>query len=324
MSTPVPVNTSNVPRIDAETWRPTASWEALAARARILQRIREFFVARDVLEVETPILSRAAAPDETIDPLGGAGWYLSTSPETAMKRLIVAGAGPIYQITRAFRAGESGALHNPEFTMLEWYHPGWSWRALMDETVALVQTILGAGAVHEFTFAEAFSRFAGVDPFADSIETLTNALPGPPPEGLDRLELLDLILTERVEPAFAALGGVVLLTRFPAERAAMARIDPGPPATALRFELYAGGVELVNGYQELTDAAEQTARMLAANRKRAAAGRAPLPLDGNFLAALQVGMSDTAGAALGVDRLVMLAIGAQRLAEVIAFPEDRA
>ncbi|GAB0057125.1 Elongation factor P--(R)-beta-lysine ligase [Candidatus Magnetaquicoccaceae bacterium FCR-1] len=324
MSIPVPANTSNVPRIDPETWRPAASPDGWAARARVLRQIREFFFARGVLEVETPILSRFAAPDASLDPIGCALGYLSTSPETAMKRLVAAGSGSIYQITRAFRAGESGPLHNPEFTMLEWYRPGWNWRELIDESVTLALEVLGTTGRHEFTFAEAFTRFAGIDPFADDWATLRNALPGPIPEGLERLELLDLLLTERVEPAFAALDGVVVLTRFPAERAAMAIIDSGPPATALRFELYARGVELVNGYQELTDPDQQEARLLEANAKRAEAGKLKLPIDGNFLDALRVGMPKTAGAALGVDRLVMLAMGAGRLAEVMAFPEDRA
>ncbi|MBF0263218.1 MAG: EF-P lysine aminoacylase GenX, partial [Magnetococcales bacterium] len=169
------------------TWRPAASPRGWAERARVLRQIREFFHARGVMEVETPILSRFAAPDAALDPIGCQMGYLSTSPETAMKRLVVAGSGPIHQITRAFRAGESGPLHNPEFTMLEWYRPGWSWRELIDESVALVLGILGTTGRHEFTFAEAFSRFAGIDPFADDPDALRDALPGSAPEGLERL-----------------------------------------------------------------------------------------------------------------------------------------
>ncbi|MBF0192069.1 MAG: EF-P lysine aminoacylase GenX [Magnetococcales bacterium] len=315
----------NVPRSDPEElWRPTAGPAGLAARAATLKRLRDFFAARQVLEVETPLLSPGAVPDESIEPVGCAGWYLSTSPETAMKRLLAAGSGPIYQIAKAFRAGEAGQRHNPEFTMLEWYRPGWSWRELMTESAQLLQAVLGAMPVQEWTFAAAMRRFAGVDPFSDPEEALIRALPFPPPERLDRLGLLDLLLTERVEPAFQEAGGLVFLTRFPAERAAMAEIDPTPPATALRFELYVRGMELINGYQELTDGHEQATRLHQANRKRATLNLPSLPVDAHFLAALRSGLPRTAGAALGVDRLVMLALGTDRIADVLAFPTDRA
>ncbi|MBF0214179.1 MAG: EF-P lysine aminoacylase GenX [Magnetococcales bacterium] len=314
----------NVPKSSPEFWRPAASPAGLAARAGTLRRLRAFFDERGVLEVETPLRSRAAVPDDSIQPMGCEGGYLSTSPETAMKRLVAAGSGAIYQIAKAFRAGESGPWHNPEFTMLEWYRPEWSWRALMEETAALIQSVLGEMTVREYTFAEAFQAFAGVDPFASDTDALMRALSVPPPAGVDRMGLLDLLLNDRVEPGFRALGGLVFLTRFPAERAAMACVDPTPPATALRFECYARGVELVNGYQELTDGDEQEARLAEANRKRIAAGLPSLPLDERFLAALRAGFPRTAGAALGVDRLVMLALGAERIEAVLAFPEDRA
>ncbi|MBF0614861.1 MAG: EF-P lysine aminoacylase GenX [Magnetococcales bacterium] len=315
---------SNAPRIDPDLWRPAARPHGLAARARTLHAIRTFFAKRQVLEVETPILSRHAAPDEAIDPLTCQGWHLSTSPETAMKRLLAAGSGPIFQITRAFRAAEYGRLHNPEFTMLEWYQPGWQLHDLMHETTQLVQEILGAMPVTTFSFAAAFRHFTGLDPFLASDSELRTALPDSSPPDLKRMEMLDLLLTETVEPGFQTTGGMVLLTHFPAERAAMAQIDPGPPPTALRFELYVHGIELVNGYQELTDAAEQACRLEHANHQRHLLGKPKLPVDPWFLAALHAGIPMCAGAALGVDRLIMLAMGATDIAETLAFPYDRA
>ncbi|MBF0181357.1 MAG: EF-P lysine aminoacylase GenX [Magnetococcales bacterium] len=306
------------------SWRPAATPRGLAARAATLRAIREFFAQRGVMEVETPLLGHAAVPDEATRPLGCGGMFLSTSPEPAMKRLLATGCGPIYQITRAFRDEELGSLHNPEFTMLEWYRPGWNWEALAREAVELMQTVLGPGPVHEFTYAQLFRNWAGVDAYNDPEARLAAMLEGPVPSGLDRWGLLDLLLVQRVEPVLRTLDGVVMVTRFPAERAAMAVIDPGPPPTARRFELYARGVELVNGYQELTDWQEQAARFEHANRRLEAEGRSPLPVDRNFLAALRAGLPECAGAALGVDRLVMLSVGATSLGEVLAFPFDRA
>lgn len=306
------------------SWPPAASWQGLAARAKTLGEIRHFFAKRHVMEVETPILSHGTAPDDAIVPMACGNCFLSTSPETGMKRLLAAGSGPIYQIARAFRHDEAGPLHNPEFTILEWYRPEWSWQALMDETTELVQQILGPKTIRTFTFRQALEEFAGVDPVTAPLEALSLSIPSPPPANLERLELLDLLLVQKVEPAFKSMGGLVFLTHFPVERAAMARIDPGPPPTALRFELYAEGIELVNGYQELTDPVEQKQRLMIANQRLQATKRSPLPIDMNFLAALQAGLPECAGAALGVDRLAMLAMGSENLASVLAFPFDRA
>ncbi|MEO5334538.1 MAG: EF-P lysine aminoacylase EpmA [Magnetococcus sp. YQC-5] len=305
-------------------WFPAASLKGLAVRAETLRRIRDFFAQRHVMEVETPLLSRAALPDEFIQPVTCGSLFLSTSPEAPMKRLLAAGSGPIYQITRAFRKDECGPWHNPEFTMLEWYRPGFSWRDLIDETIALVQSVLGGGPVREFTFEQAVRQWAGVCCFTASLEELVDCLPCQVPLDLDREGVLDLVLSQRVEPAFKAMGGLVVLTHFPEARAALARLDPGPPPVALRFELYAQGVELVNGYQELTDAKEQEARLLKTNQRLQAAGQTALPLDQHFLAALRAGLPECAGAALGVDRLAMLAFGGQELSSVMAFPFDRA
>ncbi|MBF0610280.1 MAG: EF-P lysine aminoacylase GenX [Magnetococcales bacterium] len=312
---------------------PAASLQRLAARAGLLAKTRAFFAARQVLEVETPLLCSAPPaenqiePLATLSPLGGEeSYYLITSPETAMKRLLAAGSGAIYQICHTFRRGEAGRLHNPEFTMLEWYRPHWSMEQLMAEVFELVASHLPLTEARYLTFQEAFIQYCGVDPFVASLEDLQQAAHGQglqPPTNLTREELLDFLLTFCIEVGFGREGGAIFLTHYPVNRAAMACIDPGPPATARRFELYVNGLELANGYQELTDAHEQEARLQQANQERQTAGLSPLPLDHHFLAALQAGMPPCSGVALGMDRLVMLATGANRLSEVINFPVDR-
>ena len=305
------------------TWQPAASRKALAARAALLASIRAFFQARRVLEVETPLLGTATAPERHMEPLPCRGGYLRTSPEMEMKRLLAAGSGPIYQICRAFRQDEAGPLHNPEFTILEWYRPGWDWQELMAEVEALTRDLLGIGPARRLTYRQAFLDHAGIDPFSADRATLEAAVRGAVPGGLDRPGLLDLLLLQRVEPALKQSGGAVFLSDFPPWAAAMARIDPGPPAVAQRFELYVDGVELANGYQELTDAAEQRRRLEAVNRERATEGAASLPLDARFLQALEAGLPGCAGVAMGVDRLLMCRLQATDLREVLAFPHDR-
>ncbi|MBF0626173.1 MAG: EF-P lysine aminoacylase GenX [Magnetococcales bacterium] len=303
--------------------RPAADRDTLVARARILDAVRAFFRQRGVLEVETPQLARAVAPEPHIDPLPCRDGFLLSSPEPFLKRLLAAGSGPVFQLGKVFRAGEVGRLHNPEFTLLEWYRPGWSLAALMDEVAELVQAIAPRPPAAMMTYRELFRRHAGVDPFDAPLDRLAAAAPSPPPIGLDRDGLLDWLLVERIEPALMAAGGLLFVTAYPASRAAMACIDPGPPPVAQRFELYLDGVELANGYQELTDAAEQRRRLEQANAHRRAQGLAPLPIDGFFLEALAAGLPPCAGVALGVDRLVMAALGKGRLAEVLAFPWER-
>ncbi|MEO5362328.1 MAG: EF-P lysine aminoacylase EpmA [Magnetococcus sp. DMHC-8] len=324
-------------------WRPAASRSILQQRARLLQRVRAFFWQRGVMEVETPHCLPSVAPELHQDPIVCQQGFLLTSPETAMKRLLAAGLGPIYQIGRAFRSGEHGALHNPEFAILEWYRPGWTCLELMTEVEALLVAVWadGPGApcgpdrpAAIWRYADAFRHFAGVDPFTDSQATLLAASrqgvsPLSPvlpscllPDDLEREALLDLLLVQQVEPGLRAMGGAVFLVDFPPAAAAMARIEPGPPAVAKRFELYVAGVELANGYQELTDPIEQRARLLQVNRQRQELGKVPLPIDEPFLQALAHGMPECAGVALGLDRLVMLAVGAERIQEVMTFPSD--
>lgn len=327
-------------------WRPAASLERLRLRAGLLAAVRAFLAARGVLEVETPVLAAATIPEVHLASLAtrwrgpgapeqGAVLYLQTSPEVHMKRLLAAGSGPIFQLARAFRDGESGRRHNPEFTLLEWYRPGFDHHALMDEVEALLAATLGAGILRapaeRLTYGELFSRHAGLDPHRAAAADLDAALaaagvaaPALDPE--DRDGRLQLLLGHLIEPRLPA-GRVTFVYDFPSSQAALARVRPGAdgaPPVAERFEVYVGPVELANGFHELADAAEQRRRFEADLAARRRLGLPTPPLDERFLAALAAGLPPCAGVALGFDRLVMLAAGAGALAEVIAFPIDRA
>ncbi|HWP94323.1 MAG TPA: EF-P lysine aminoacylase EpmA [Gammaproteobacteria bacterium] len=317
-------------------WRPTASLDVLRLRAELLVRIRAFFATRGVLEVETPVLSAAAAPDPhltspvtRLTAAGGGTFYLHTSPEYPMKRLLAAGYGDIWQLCRVFRDGERGARHNPEFTLLEWYRIGFDHHTLMNEVSALLRQVLDGhlelGADERLTYREAFRRHAGLDPFEATDETLRAAVQrlGGETRGLARDALLDFLGGHVVYPALGH-GRPTFLYDFPASQAALARVRDDDPAVAERFEVFVDGIELANGYHELADAREQRARFERHNRERAAAGLPVMPLDERLLAALAHGLPDCAGVALGFDRLVMLAAGARRIEEVIAFPVERA
>lgn len=318
-------------------WRPTAGPEMLKARAAMLREIRAFFDERDVLEVETPLLSRHANPDPALQNLrtryqgpGGARdgleLFLHTSPEFPMKRLLAAGSGPIYQICKAFRDGERGRRHNPEFTLLEWYRPGFDHHRLMDELEALLQRLLpGCGRCDRVDYAGVFQRRLGIDPHvAGSAELRALALR----EGIagaqqmvlpDRDAWLDLLLSHCIEPELAR-AGPVLVYDYPASQAALARIRPGSPPLAERFELYLKGMELANGFHELTDPGEQRRRFEAENAERAASDRPAAPLDRWLLKALEAGpLPPCAGVALGLDRVLMLRTGAACIDEVLAF-----
>ncbi len=325
-------------------WRPTASLEVLKLRARMLERIRAFFSERGVLEVETPILSRAATTDPALASLAtrytgplfphGQTFYLHTSPEFPMKRLLAAGCGSIYQICKVFRDGESGRLHNPEFTMIEWYRVGFDHHRLMDETGELVMQLLTPALSlqppEKLTYREAFMRYAGLDPHAAAAQECTRAAErhriDVPRDLLAHNDLAiwrDLLLTHIVEPNLGR-GRLTFLYDYPASQASLARVRPGDPPVASRFELYLNGVELANGFHELADADEQRTRFERQQQDRAVAGLPAVPPDTRLLDALARGLPDCAGIALGFDRLVMLASGARSIAEVMAFPIDRA
>jgi lysyl-tRNA synthetase class 2 len=329
-------------------WRPTASPDALRLRAGVLSAIRAFFAERGVLEVETPYLSAATVTDAHLDSIpaevAGRQLFLQTSPEYGMKRLLAAFSGelgPIYQLARAFRDGEAGRRHNPEFTLLEWYRPGWDHHRLMGEVEELVRAVLpegsmGGEAAERLTYREAFRRHAGVDPCKSPVAELAaaaRAAAGAPSRlpdlGSDRDAWLDRLMGTVVERALGrgATGSrPTFVHDFPPSQAALARIrdDGDGHPVAERFELFVGGVELANGFHELTDPAEQRRRCqrdLALRRQR---GLPEPPIDERFLAALEAGLPPCAGVALGVDRLVMLAAGTDSIRDVIAFPTDRA
>jgi lysyl-tRNA synthetase class 2 len=325
---------------DAGTWRPTASGGALRQRAKALRATREFFFAREVLEVETPAMVHAPVSDVNLGSvrvqMAGSGpqsekdgLFLHTSPEYAMKRLLAAGSGDIYQICHVYRGAERGRQHNPEFTMLEWYRLGFSLEQLMREVADLTDHLLGAQLPVEFvSYRDAVHRHAGFDPLEADIRELQRAAQS---LGFDaahaakaeRDELLDLIVGAKVGPALGD-ASLTFLHRYPASQAALARLDPDDPRVALRFELYHQGLELANGYHELTNAAEQRARFAADQKVRESRGLPTFELDAHLLAALDAGLPDCAGVALGFDRVLMLAMNAASIDEVIAFPTERA
>jgi lysyl-tRNA synthetase class 2 len=303
----------------------------LAARARVLRETRAFFESRGYLEVETPIAVPCPGLDLHLDayeavptgvPVNGPPRFLITSPEYQMKRLLVEGHSRIYQITRAFRAGELGERHNPEFTILELYRANAGADAIMRDTEQLVARVTG-GVVRlgdrtidvtpplpRITICEAFERWAGTKPE----ETLRLAEHDE--------DTFFRLLVDRVEPALALEPRGVFVTEYPATQASLARKKPGDPRVAERFELYVAGVELCNGFGELTDAAEQRARFEHDQEERARRGKPVYPIDERFLEALAKGMPDSGGNAIGLDRLVALASGTTRIGDVIAFTAD--
>jgi lysyl-tRNA synthetase class 2 len=320
-------------------WRPTAGVGALRLRARMYATIRGFFAARGVLEVETPILSQAGNTDPNIESFAtrfdghvGAGTterWMRTSPEFPLKRLLAAGIGDCYELGRVFRNGEVGRRHNPEFTMLEWYRVGWDHRRLMRETAELVLAVLALAGrtaqVRETTYRDLFVDALGIDPLRATDDALRAPLEGIEiePGGLRRDDWLDLLLTHRIQPAFAR-DRILLVHDYPASQCALARIRAGAPPVAERFELYLGPVELANGYHELTDAIEQRARFEHDLAQRASRHAARPPLDERLLHALGHGLPDCAGVAMGVDRLLGVLLDADSIASTLAFGFERA
>lgn len=326
--------------MQASEWMPSADLETLRLRAAILSRIRAFFERRGVWEVETPAVSRYATTDPSIQSLRtcytgpgahkGQTLYLHTSPEFPMKRLLAAGSGSIFQICKVFRDGERGRLHNPEFTLLEWYSVGADQHGLMDEVEALVGEVLPADrgllAAERLKYADAFERVSGCDPHSAELKALQDCarragLSGPDGLGADRDAWLDLLFSHEVQPQLPRL---CFIYDYPASQAALARLRPGTPPVAERFELFLDGVELANGFHELRDAEEQRGRFAADRRLRQERSLEDMPADEHLLSALAQGIPACAGVALGIDRLTMIAAGKTSLAEVIAFPFGRA
>ncbi|MGQ9658540.1 MAG: EF-P lysine aminoacylase EpmA [Thermochromatium sp.] len=322
-------------------WRPNADLTAIRARAELYAKIREFFRESGVLEVETPILSRAAVTDPALASLSTrvdiAGFgarrplYLHTSPEFAMKRLLAAGIGPIYQICKVFRDAERGRRHHPEFSLLEWYRPGWDYARLMEEVGALVRMALGRPEMplERLSYRDLFRDELGVDPWHAGIEQLRRTAERAGLRGVEGLDLdrdgwLDLLLAQCLESRLGC-GRLTFVCDYPPSQAALARLrTSGEVVIAERFELYVDGVELANGFGELVDAHEQRARFLADLEVRRAQGRPEPPIDEALLAALAQGMPDCAGVALGLDRLLMVAIGAEHIDTVLTFTIERA
>ncbi|GAB2893793.1 EF-P lysine aminoacylase EpmA [Microbulbifer echini] len=315
----------------ADSWRPVATLAALRQRAALLAEIRQFFAQRQVLETEVPVISRRATSDPHIESITtqcvGTAAYMATSPEFALKRLLAAGIGDCYYLGKAFRQGEAGRRHNPEFTMLEWYRCGWDDRRLMDEVADLLCQILGRHQVQSLSYRELFQRELQLDPHSASDQALASCVEREMDLAFapnDRSECLDLLMSHRLERAMGA--GITLLYDFPANQAALAKVIPDKSGTlvARRFEAYVGGLELANGYWELTDSAEQMRRFEADQAYRKKNGSAVHPFEERLVMALQAGMPECAGVALGVDRLLMLAGGYKSIEDVIAFPLERA
>ncbi|WP_426688753.1 EF-P lysine aminoacylase EpmA [Rhodanobacter ginsengiterrae] len=307
---------------------------ALHLRARLYALLRAFFAERQVLEVETPILSAAGNTEPNIESFsttfsghvdaGARERWLRTSPEYPLKRLLAAGIGDCYELGRVFRNGEAGGRHNPEFTMLEWYRVGWDHRRLMQETIALVEAALAmAGRRAEVvvtSYRQLFLDGLGIDPLHASVDVLRAPLVefGIGPDGLVNDDWLDLLITHKLQPAFPR-ERITVIHDYPASQCALAKIRPGEPPLAERFELYLGRYELANGYHELNDASEQRARFECDNARRRSRGLREIPLDERLLGVLDA-MPDCAGVALGVERLLMCLADTDAIAEVLPFP----
>ena len=313
--------------------------DALRLRARLNRLVRDFFDARGVLEVETPVMSRAGNTDPNIasftvefggrtDGAPRTRW-LRTSAEFPMKRLLAEGIGDCYELGRVFRDGEAGGRHNPEFTMLEWYRLGWTLEPLVDETAALVQAALAlvgrTATLRRASFREVYSEALGLDPMTAPLAELQAAFGGGiDPEGLTRDDWLDLLMTHRIQPRFAD-GELLAMHDYPASQCALAKVARrGDVDVAERFELYLGPLELANGYHELTDAAEQRMRFERDHAVRAARGAVRPPIDEALLDALAAGMPACSGVALGIDRLLMAMLGTGAIADVLAYDFSRA
>ena len=303
-----------------DSWKLSGKADALRLRARMVDAIRRFFRERDFLEVETPLRIPAPAPESHIDAVPSGGWFLHTSPELCMKRLLAAGYPRIFQICRCFRLGERGDRHLPEFTILEWYRAGTDYRTLMADCEALL-----AGIARDLDFKGPLGWKGGAVDLAPPWERITvrEAFGRYATLGADealRQDRFDEILSAEVEPNLG-LTHPVFLCDYPAELAALARLKPGEPDVAERFELYLAGIELANAFSELTDAGEQRRRFVSVSRDRLRQGSPPSPMPERFLDALPQ-MPPSAGIALGVDRLAMLLAGASRIDDVVAFSPE--
>lgn len=314
-----------------DQWQPSASLAALKQRAALFRTIRAFFETRDVLEVDTPLLSRYGVTDLHLENLvthisryPEHTFYLQTSPEYAMKRLLAAYQVSIYQLSKVFRDDEVGRHHNPEFTMLEWYRVGFQMSDLIAEVVTLLETVLGERPIHQFTYQQVFQHYLSIDPLTASVAELQTCLShyshvaDLAQREQDRDTLLQLALALVIEPQLTP-AAITIISHFPTSQAALAQVDPEDPRVALRFEVYVGGVELANGYQELTDVEVQRERFTQDNQLRAHFGKSPKPVDHRLLHALAAGLPECSGVALGVDRLLLLQTKKSEIRQILPF-----
>ncbi|CAK0750101.1 Elongation factor P--(R)-beta-lysine ligase [Gammaproteobacteria bacterium] len=313
-------------------WMPSASFAALRHRAEVLAKIRAFFARKNVLEVETPILSHACGTDPQtshfvtiLECADRNNLYLQTSPEFSMKRLLAAGSGSIYQICKSFRNGEVGHFHNPEFTLLEWYRVGFDHHALMDEMDELLKEVLACLTAERVTYQTLFLRHVGVDPFQITVQKLKIRAASfgiSEIQNIDKEGWLDVLMTHCIAPHLGQGGKPTFVYDYPASQAALAKINPF--GVAERFEVYFNGIELANGFHELQEPLEQRKRFEREQEHRQKSGLPSAVLDERFLEALKQGLPNCAGVALGIDRLVTALFGVASLAEVMAFPIGRA
>ncbi|MCJ8297080.1 MAG: elongation factor P--(R)-beta-lysine ligase [Colwellia sp.] len=324
------------------TWQTTLTWQNAQKRAQILQQIRQFFAEREVVEVETPALSQGTVTDVYLDAFTcqynfladssakhSASLFLQTSPEFHMKRLLASGYGCIFQIAKAYRHEEFGRHHNPEFTMLEWYRIGFDQFDLMSEVAELLQTVLGGNKALFTSYEDIFMQSVSVDPLTAGFDELVEVLNkyNKSADWLIEMQdadlLLQFIFTELIEPTIG-IDQPQFIYNFPIAQASLAKRSSDDPRVAQRFECYFKGIELVNGFNELTDANEQQVRFEEDNAKRAAQGLSTRPIDENFIDALKHGLPECSGVALGIDRLIMLALDINKISEVQSFPIERA
>lgn len=317
--------------VTAIDWQPSASIKNLKLRAQILANIRHFFATRNVIEVETPVLSQYTVTDVHIESFQidyTQPYFLQTSPEYAMKRLLAAGSGPIYQIGKAFRKEEAGKQHNPEFTLLEWYRPGFSHHQLMDEVDLLLQEVLHCQKAKRCSYQTLFLEQVHIDPLQSDQTQLQSFLakqqlmPDHQLASLDKDTCLQLILSHCIEPNLGSKAPHFIFD-FPASQAALATINK-TTNTANRFEVYFHGVELANGFHELADPDEQCRRFQKDQQQRNQCQRSIPAIDQRFIAALKHGLPDCAGVALGIDRLIMLALKTNKIDDVLTFTWDQA
>jgi lysyl-tRNA synthetase class 2 len=321
-------------------WQPSGSVESLVKRAKILAEIRQYFTTEKVLEVETPTISPSTVTDVHLEAMRTVHTnpqsvkkthlFLQTSPEYYMKRMLCAGFPSIFQITKCYRDDEVGRYHNPEFTMLEWYRLGFSMNELLNEVDTILRLVLDTPVCEKATYSELFVKYLGLDVKSDSdvkvvsiCKTLgyENIVPSDFKDKLsliDRDMLLQLLFCERIERKIG-IDRPIAVTNFPASQASLAKIDPSDPWFSLRFEFYYQGIELANGFEELDDADEQRTRFILDNKQRKESGLELKPQDVKFLSALGVGLPKCSGVALGIDRLLMIALGKKHISEVLSF-----